>query len=455
MFVKDSQATRIEKKTVFSIIAFLCLLSVYITSTSKVTLPVMPSWVAICTIAVFVASIQTAYLLYYQSKISYDSSLALLASGYMATSLLAIGWMIFLPNTLYNTNAWEQDSQTSIWIWLIWHALFPLFIILYSLQNSGKLRLSYPLSQWIFRTSPLIIILMVFAIIYNIDLLPIVGIGNKHLSIEFDVTALILSIFAIFSLISWDGNFRRQNLWLLLAAVVHALDILYVIQGEERYSTGWYLGMMNSVIASSIILGVFIRHIIVVAKEATEANKNLNMLVETDALSGLANRRKFDTIFKTLWTLAFQQKGSICLILLDVDHFKQFNDHFGHPAGDQCLKDIAKAIKTVTKREMDLVARIGGEEFAIVMYGIKEKVAFEIAEEARKSVENLRIPSPLLKGKSVTISAGYAIFMPQSLEASHELMEMADQALYEAKNKGRNRVVSLKTVAKNNNPASR
>ncbi|MBX9806152.1 MAG: GGDEF domain-containing protein [Alphaproteobacteria bacterium] len=439
MFLNNSEANPIEKRTAFSIIIILCLLCTYFASTSDVLRPAMPAWVALCSISVFIASIQTAYLLYYQSKIASDSPMALLACGYMAISLLAFGRMIFLPDVFSNTLTWESGSQTSTWIWMIWHAIFPLVIILYSLQTAGKLTLSHNYYRWAFILSPFVVILLASLIFYNIDVLPTISLGYQSYPLEFD---LALSFLAVLALVPWKGNFSRVDLWLFLAIVAHTLDIIYVIMGEERYSTGWYLGLMNSVLASCVILGVFIQHIISMANEAALANQDLNILAETDALSGLANRRKFDSILKTLWTLAFQQKGTVCLIIVDIDHFKLYNDKFGHPAGDKCLSDVASAIKKVARREMDLVARIGGEEFAIILYGVKAKKAHDIAEEARSAVETLRIPSPLDEKKPVTISVGYALTTPDAQDNSHSLFEKADQALYAAKHGGRNRVVS-------------
>ena len=175
------------------------------------------------------------------------------------------------------------------------------------------------------------------------------------------------------------------------------------------------------------------------------ANEELERVSRTDALTQVANRRHFDEFLAQVWERAQPANESVSILMLDIDHFKQYNDHYGHPEGDACLASVAKALRDSVRRPGDLVARYGGEEFIVVLYRATEAQVQQAAERIRATVEALAIPhagSPLY-GR-VTVSIGQACARPQDRHASvHRLIQQADEALYQAKNRGRNRVWPL------------
>jgi diguanylate cyclase (GGDEF)-like protein/PAS domain S-box-containing protein len=177
-------------------------------------------------------------------------------------------------------------------------------------------------------------------------------------------------------------------------------------------------------------------------KKALEAE--LEALARTDALTGLANRRAFDEALDAEWRRAARDGSPLSLVLLDVDHFKPFNDANGHQAGDDCLRTIARAVLQAARRAGETAARYGGEEFALVLPATDSKAAAALAEQIRGAVEGLRIPHPLNPdGKVVTVSIGLATALAAdgaSLKMPYGLLEAADRALYKAKSGGRNRV---------------
>jgi diguanylate cyclase (GGDEF)-like protein len=173
-----------------------------------------------------------------------------------------------------------------------------------------------------------------------------------------------------------------------------------------------------------------------------QANQELALLSSMDGLTGIANRRQFDYFLSLQWSLASRKKERIALIMCDIDHFKAYNDHYGHLQGDECLKKVASALKKSVKRQGDLLARYGGEEFVVVLPNTDFDGAKKIAEDLRTNVEQLEIPhlfSPVRP--VVTISLGVAILYPSSTALLESLIEAADQALYQAKQTGRNRIV--------------
>ncbi len=173
-----------------------------------------------------------------------------------------------------------------------------------------------------------------------------------------------------------------------------------------------------------------------------EMNLELQRIATLDGLTKVANRRRFDEFLELEWKRAMREGSPISLILIDIDHFKLFNDTYGHQAGDDCLKAVAQAIRGCVKRPMDLVARYGGEEFTVVLPNTDEKGAFLIAQLAGREVRNLGIPhAKASKIGCVSISCGVSTIYPSRGSTSEELVSRADEALYAAKDRGRNQAV--------------
>jgi diguanylate cyclase (GGDEF)-like protein/PAS domain S-box-containing protein len=171
------------------------------------------------------------------------------------------------------------------------------------------------------------------------------------------------------------------------------------------------------------------------------AYRAMESLVVVDALTGIANRRRFDEVLATEWRRALREGEKLSLLLIDADHFKRYNDTYGHVRGDSCLKQIAEAAMDVVLRPGDLVSRYGGEEFAVVLPGTDEAGAKAVAEDICLAVRNRRLPHEGNAPGIVTVSVGCTTMVPQRGKTPQDLIESADQALYRAKGRGRNRVV--------------
>lgn len=169
------------------------------------------------------------------------------------------------------------------------------------------------------------------------------------------------------------------------------------------------------------------------------AIKELQSLANLDGLTQLANRRLFDETLDREWWRMMCQSAPLSLIMCDVDFFKLYNDTFGHQAGDSCLQQVARAIKSVLKRGGDFVARYGGEEFAVILPNTDAAGAVRIAYQIRLRVRDLQIPHPKSKAsKFVTLSLGAASIVPSPDTGPEKLIAGADTALYWAKQQGRN-----------------
>jgi diguanylate cyclase (GGDEF)-like protein len=171
------------------------------------------------------------------------------------------------------------------------------------------------------------------------------------------------------------------------------------------------------------------------------ANQQLEYLANVDGLTQIPNRRSFDAHLQQEWGRMTREQLYLSLILIDVDCFKQYNDHYGHQAGDDCLKKVAIALKNTIKRTGDLVARYGGEEFATILPNTDAKGALHLAKQMRLSVAQLLLPHASSAVSSlVTISLGIASLIPGKNISPERIIELADRALYQAKQQGRDRI---------------
>ncbi len=183
------------------------------------------------------------------------------------------------------------------------------------------------------------------------------------------------------------------------------------------------------------------KELIEITRQLEAANKMLERLSYMDGLTGIANRRYFDEFIEQEWKRAMRDAIPISIILADIDHFKAFNDTYGHPAGDDCLRQVAKAFSNTIKRPGDIIARYGGEEFVAVLSGTDMAGAVSVAEAMRLRVIELGIPhvnSGVADG--VSISLGVATAIPGRNTSPTTLIGSADKALYKAKEDGRNRI---------------
>ena len=176
------------------------------------------------------------------------------------------------------------------------------------------------------------------------------------------------------------------------------------------------------------------------AKALESANTQLTELSVSDALTGLANRRRFDDVLESEWQRAHQSQVALSVLMIDVDRFKEYNDQYGHQDGDSCLQLIAATLTTHINRSSDILARYGGEEFSIVLPSCKLTDACRIAEQVRQAVENMKITHVKSATGVVTVSVGVASATPDMEGSADLLLRQADSALYRAKRAGRNTV---------------
>lgn len=189
------------------------------------------------------------------------------------------------------------------------------------------------------------------------------------------------------------------------------------------------------------------RELMAVTLELREANERLARLSQQDGLTGLANRRRFDLDLMREMGRARRERRPIALVVADVDYFKAYNDTYGHPAGDDCLRRIAGALRATCRRPGDVAARYGGEEFALILPDTTEEAARQRAIEAMRAVASLEIEHRGSEvARAVTMSFGVAGCIPDAQVVADTLVERADRALYAAKRAGRNMALAFSEI---------
>jgi diguanylate cyclase (GGDEF)-like protein len=222
-----------------------------------------------------------------------------------------------------------------------------------------------------------------------------------------------------------------------------AIPVIFItaMDREEDEARGLEAGAMDYItkpISPPIVRARVRNHL-----ELKRYHDILENLSVTDGLTGIANRRRFDQFLEREWRRAIRSRSPLSLILMDIDLFKTFNDHYGHLAGVDALRTLAQGINEVVQRPADLLARYGGEEFACILPETDTHGATTVANNIRQKIDDLNIAFPCpTSGNHITVSMGLATLVPLKRQSSADLIRFADELLYEAKRLGRNLVVT-------------
>lgn len=221
-----------------------------------------------------------------------------------------------------------------------------------------------------------------------------------------------------------------------------------LVRGIEAGGDDYLMKPVGSVVVQAKVRAMYRlvqmqRALVKLTGQLNEANKELQRLSMTDGLTGIANRRLFDESLAREWRRCSRLKKPLSVVMFDVDFFKKYNDKYGHQAGDECLKLVAKELARNTPRPGDLAARYGGEEFMLILAETDQEGACWVADRVMQNLSALNIPHGESNHKHITISCGVTSVVPNGELSVEKLVKSADIALYIAKEHGRNRVEYL------------
>ncbi|MEM1262792.1 MAG: GGDEF domain-containing protein [Pseudomonadota bacterium] len=241
-----------------------------------------------------------------------------------------------------------------------------------------------------------------------------------------------LAVYLLMGMLFWHA--------LIVAATISVTYLLSLLQVEASASALRFEAI--TLVAMSVLALVFIYHLEHSLRESFLQRRVLQDLGEHDGLTGLRNRRAFDASLQNLWRQALRDGQTLGLLMIDVDHFKPYNDHYGHQAGDRCLAKIGALLADGVRRPLDVAARIGGEEFAILLYGADAEHVLAVADSIVANVRLARLPHAKSSvSERVTVSVGASVISPRADRSPASLMQYVDEALYQAKETGRDKVV--------------
>ena len=281
--------------------------------------------------------------------------------------------------------------------------------------------------QWITATA---------VIVTGMSVMAISGIAAAAGRPEFQMGDVLVVVYATLFL----GLLARQVMLVASALMLSFIGI------------GWYLGVSTEhlIFASSVVFATTLMSVLSALRMERLLRANfienrlLNDIAERDGLSGLYNRRMFDNLTSRLWLQAQRNQDALQVILVDIDHFKAYNDLYGHQAGDTCIRRVASIIARAAKRPFDFCARYGGEEFALVLYAPSGNDPTAVPEQIRRDIMALDIPHANADGtRMLTVSIGSATAQSNTKRSLAGLIQTADEALYRAKKLGRNRVLHV------------
>ena len=268
----------------------------------------------------------------------------------------------------------------------------------------------------------------------------------------------VLYFSGIFLLVAYSLTLSRMRFWYATGtsiglALIYSICMAFLEMAEMRemqiFGFGYLLAIViclatNYLMERGVRFHYLQARLLVIKSETLKLmNQELKNIASIDGLTQIANRRTFDQHIETEWSRGQRLETPLSLLLIDIDYFKQFNDTYGHQRGDACLVKLASIFSTFTRRPGDLVARYGGEEFVLLLPATEQEHAVQVANMLKTAVEKLNIQHEKSKeyGK-VTISIGLSCLIPTKETSIRDLIQLADEALYSAKNGGRNQVVS-------------
>ena len=407
-------------------------------------LPVAIGIVSACGSLIAFADFFTAALLLGQSYASRSKSLACLAAAYSFCLLIVIPHLLSFPG-LFTQAPLLGSPGTTAWLWSIWHFGFPIFVASYALVRDDAAK--------VFDRSialPIIVIVAALAAILmatvGLPALPTLVVGSTYTHLNSLGLGPVVALCNAAALVCVVVGRRARDtlaLWITVAMVCSTLETCLGMLAADRYSLAWYLARTLGLMSNLVVLVALLFQSMRLFTRASLLNRHLEHLSLTDQLTQLPNRRAFDRSFDAEWQRAAHENLPISLLMIDIDLFKAFNDRLGHPAGDQCLGQVARTINSLARRPLDMAARLGGEEFVLLLPNTDAAGARQMAETVRAAINALRIHHPGAPRGHLTVSIGTATLQPfGQTVAPATLIERADQALYAAKRAGRNCVAT-------------
>jgi diguanylate cyclase (GGDEF)-like protein len=445
----ESPASPEQSHIALTLAVFITLVALATMPYARTPGPVIAAFIPIGVTAVILLDLITALLFLLQYHRHGRASTLALGCAYLYTGLVVIPYILTFPGVFSPDGLLGAGSQSAAWLWLFWHGGFPALLLVHAGVLRHELRgdptTHRPAIGVLPATLATLLLVVALGVLATLghDWLPAVIQRDNYHPPATPGIGLIVCLLNLIALVAlWLITRRRTvtQLWLLIAMLAFLFDTVVSLAAGARYTLGWYVARANSLLCAGAVLGAFIFEFHRLQMRLAAANRRLTELADTDGLTGLGNRRSFDRLLAQEWARAARNDEPLALLLLDIDHFKAYNDGYGHQAGDACLRRIAEAVRDALRRPGDFAARYGGEELAIILPQTNRDSALLVAQHLRNAIEQLGIEHRNAPPGIVTCSIGIGVKNPGSDRDPQALFAEADAAMYKAKDAGRNRV---------------
>ena len=433
-------AGRSETAVAVGLAGLLVVLALLVTPGADRPGPVIPGFMPGFAGAMVVIDLVLAVLLFSKGAIARRAGPIRLGTAYLFAALIILPHIAAFPGAIV-PDGLIGASATAVWLWSFWHTGFALAIARHVTGRDTEAR-PHAIRDAVLVTLAVVIGLTLLTTI-GLPYLPAVVSGQTY---RFGTFAAVMQYIVVptnlaaVALVLVRRRLRTaEDLWLTVAMTAACVDVWLTYRAGARFSIGWYAGRAASLATSTVVLLSLFIDITQLYSQVAKANRLLEDLAHSDGLTGLANRRLFNSSLATEWRRALRDERSLSILMIDVDEFKAFNDTYGHQDGDLCLKAVARCIDDRARRPGDLAARYGGEEFALILPSTDAAGAAFLGEALRQAIRDLAIPHAAASRKVVTVSIGIATGVPRNANGSDALLRAADAALYAAKLAGRDR----------------
>lgn len=429
--------------TAFVIIAITGLTLPFATLHVPVLAPFLPMFAT----AVVLLNGLTALLTATHATVNDDPFLGGIAGSYGFAAIIVAAQLLVFPGVFSATGLLGAGPQSAVFLWACWHLGFSALMILALAARWAGNRIDKAqralLARRMILLGPMLALCCVGVATGAQKWLPELISPNGHVLLNHGRLSLMIitGLGALSGITLATRLEHRLGLCIALALLANVGNAVIAAAGPGRFNVGWYIGHMLSLVSSSVVFSALLHEIVGLYHQQCRLNLALEVRALQDGLTGVNNKSYFLEQFPRELMRAQREAKPLALLMVDIDHFKHFNDAYGHVEGDACIKRIATVIRAAARRASDFVVRFGGEEFAVVLPGIDAAGARRQAEALCRAVRDLGIMAAE-PDKVVTISIGAAVFDGASKthpQPSRTLLQAADRALYAAKAAGRNR----------------
>ncbi|GAC1402769.1 MAG: sensor domain-containing diguanylate cyclase [Candidatus Velthaea sp.] len=447
------ESTRGQRRAALLSVAALALVAIALTPVAHIALRPELTAVAAILAASICANGVTAFLLFSQFRTTRSPGIAILALGYGFSAFAMTAYFLTEQEMFGAVPPFGTTVNSAPWLWVIWHAGFLALLLTYVVvhrrsERAGSERRIGLMVTRIYRVAVPGAVAVVAVALFARNL-PAIDVDGEWTLFALTLAPATLILSALVLYIVWRATGLRSmlDLWLTVAVSATICDMYLTLVGYARFSLGWYGSRVEVFISAFAVLGILVYQIDRMYGALARTASHLDEQAHVDGLTGIPNRRRFDEYSARVVATAQRRNAPLSILMIDIDWFKAYNDSFGHLAGDDCLRHIARLIHAQVPRPGDLVARYGGEEFVVMLVDTDALGAITVGERVRSSIEGARIPHAPSTGRPfVTVSIG-ACELRVGGDTLAGMIGAADGALYRAKADGRNNVeVATRTL---------